>query len=106
MSITNDMKRIAANRRMNKEDNELTKDINMPNIPSNKLYRQTINRIETFLKNINGTPLQNERLVFDDNIVSTYQSKIKKENAREIFLIHIIIVELSSRSYWKGYYWD
>jgi hypothetical protein len=37
MSITNNMKRIAANRRTNKEFNELTKDINMPNIRANKL---------------------------------------------------------------------
>jgi hypothetical protein len=54
MSITNDMKRIATNRRKNNEFNELTKDINMPNIPANKLNRQTINKIDTFLKGVNG----------------------------------------------------
>jgi hypothetical protein len=90
MSITNDMKRITANRRTNKEVNEFTKDINMPNIPTNKLNRQTINKIDTFLKDVNGNSLQNERLVFDNNIVGTYQRKFKKKNAREItFDIHI-----------------
>jgi hypothetical protein len=84
MNITNDMKRIAANRRTNNEFNELTRNINMPNIPVNKLNRQTINRIDNFLKNVNGIPLNNERLVFDSNIVGTYQRKFKKENAREI----------------------
>jgi hypothetical protein len=85
MSITkNDMKRIAANRRTNNEFNECTKDINMPNIQANKLNKQTIHKIDTFLKNINSTPLNNERLVFDNNIVGTYQRKFKKENAREI----------------------
>jgi hypothetical protein len=85
MSITkNDMKRIAANRRTNNEFNELTKDINMLNIPTTKLNRQTINRIDNFPKNLNGIPLNNERLVFDNNIVGTYQRKFKKENAREI----------------------
>jgi hypothetical protein len=69
---------------MNNEFNELTKDINMPNIQANKLNRQTINKIDTFLKNINGTPLNNGRLVFDNNIVGTYQRKFRKENAREI----------------------
>jgi hypothetical protein len=39
MSITNDLRRIAANRRTNNEFNELTKDINMPNIQANKLNR-------------------------------------------------------------------
>jgi hypothetical protein len=39
MSITNDMKRVDANRKTNKEFNELTKDISMPNIPANKLNR-------------------------------------------------------------------
>jgi hypothetical protein len=99
MSITNDMKRIAANRRINYEFHELTKDINMPSVPSTKLNRQTINKIDTFLKNVNGNPLQNEKLVFDNNIVGTYQRKFIKENAREIFLIHIIIEDLSLRSY-------
>jgi adenylate kinase family enzyme len=84
MSITNDMKRIAVHRRTNKEFNELTKDINIPSIPSNELNRQTINKIDTFLKNVNGTPLNNERLVFDNNIVGTYQRKFKKKNAHEI----------------------
>jgi hypothetical protein len=38
MSIAkNDMKRIADNRRTNNEFNELTKDINMPNIHANKI---------------------------------------------------------------------
>jgi hypothetical protein len=36
------------------------------------------------LKNVNGIPLLNEKFVFDDNIVGTYQRKFKKENAREI----------------------
>jgi hypothetical protein len=72
MNITNDMKRIDDNRRTNKEFNELTKNINMPNIPANKLNRETMNRIETFQKNVNGTPWQNERLIFDDNIVGIY----------------------------------
>jgi hypothetical protein len=85
MSIPkNDRKRIAANRRTNNEFNELTRDIKIPNIPSNKLNRQTINKIDTFLKNVNGIPLNNERLVFDNNIVGAYQRKFKKENAREI----------------------
>jgi hypothetical protein len=84
MSITNDMKRIAANRQTNKEFNELTNNITMPNIPTNKLNRQTIHQIDTLLKNVNDNPLQNERLIFDDNIVGTYQNKFKKENAREI----------------------
>jgi adenylate kinase family enzyme len=84
MSNTNDMKRIAATRRTNKEFNELTKDINLLDIQSNKLNRQTINKIDTFLKNLNGSPLKNERLVFDDNIIGSYQHKFKKENAREI----------------------
>jgi hypothetical protein len=39
MSITNDMKRIAANRRTNKEFNELSNDINISNISSNKKTR-------------------------------------------------------------------
>jgi hypothetical protein len=43
MSIANDIKRIAANRRTNNECNELTKDINMPNIRANQLNRQTAN---------------------------------------------------------------
>jgi hypothetical protein len=36
------------------------------------------------LKNVNGIPFNNERLVFDNNIEGTYQRKFKKENAREI----------------------
>jgi hypothetical protein len=84
MNLTNDMKRIAANRRANNEFNELTKDINIPNIQANKLNRQTINKIDTFLKNVNGTILNNERLVFDNNIVGTYQRKFRKENVHEI----------------------
>jgi hypothetical protein len=36
MSITNDMKRIPANRRTNNEFNELTRNINMPRVPANK----------------------------------------------------------------------
>jgi hypothetical protein len=60
MSTTNDMKRIAANRRTNKEFNELTRNIIIPNVPVNKLNRQTINKIDTFLKVINGNPLQND----------------------------------------------
>jgi hypothetical protein len=72
MSITkNDMRKIAANRRTNNEFNELTKDINMPNIRANKKNRQTINTIDMFLKNENGNPLENERLVFDNNIIGT-----------------------------------
>jgi hypothetical protein len=85
MSITkNDMKRIADNRRTNNEFNELTKDINMPNIQANKLNRQTIKKIDTFLKNIKGTPLNNGKLVFDNNIVGRNQGKFRKENAREV----------------------
>jgi hypothetical protein len=68
---------------MNNEFNELSKDINMPNIQVNKLNKQTINIIDTFLKNVNFNPLNNERLVFDNNIVGIYQGKFKK-NAREI----------------------
>jgi hypothetical protein len=56
----------------------------MPRVPANQWNRQTINKIDTFLKNVNGNPLQNERLVFYHNIVGTYQLKFKKENAREI----------------------
>jgi hypothetical protein len=78
------MRIIAANRRANNEFNELTKDIRMSNIQANKLNRQTINKIDTFLKKVNGTPLNYERLVFDNNIVGTYQRKFRKENAREI----------------------
>jgi hypothetical protein len=75
MKITkNDLKRIAGNRRTNNEFNELTKDINMPNIQANKLNKQTITKIDTFLKGVNGTPLNNERLVFDNNIVGTYET--------------------------------
>jgi hypothetical protein len=81
----NDMKRIASNRRTNNEFNELTKDINMPNIQANKVNKQTINKIDTFLKGVNGTPLNNERLVFNNTIIGTYQRKFKNENAREIF---------------------
>jgi hypothetical protein len=85
MSITkNDMKRIAGNRHTNNEFNELTKDIYMPNIQANKFNKQTINKIDMFLKNINGTSLNKERLVFDNNIVGTYQRKFNKENASEI----------------------
>jgi hypothetical protein len=85
MSITkNDMRKIASNRRTNNEFNELTKDINMPYIHANKVNKQTINKIDTFLKGVNGTPLNNERLVFDNNIVGTYQRKFRKENALEI----------------------
>jgi hypothetical protein len=84
MSITNDLRRIAANRRTNNEFNELTRNINMPNIPVNKINRQTINKIDMLLKNLNGNPLQNERLVFDNTITGTYQRKFIKENAREI----------------------
>jgi hypothetical protein len=36
------------------------------------------------LKSVIGNPLQNEKLVVDNNITGTYQSKFKKENAREI----------------------
>jgi hypothetical protein len=43
MSITNDMRRIAANRRMN---NKLTRNINMPSVQDNKLNRQIINKID------------------------------------------------------------
>jgi hypothetical protein len=50
--MTNDMKRITANRRTNNEFNELTKDSNNPNIPSNILNRQTINKIDAFLKKV------------------------------------------------------
>jgi hypothetical protein len=50
----------------------------MPNIPAYKLTRETINKIETFLKKVNGTPLKNERLIFDDNIIGTYQYKFRK----------------------------
>jgi hypothetical protein len=43
MSITkNDMRKIATNRRAN---NEFAKNINMPNVPTVKLNRQTINKI-------------------------------------------------------------
>jgi hypothetical protein len=85
MSIKkNDMKRIAASRRTNDEFNELTKDINMPNIQAKKLNKQIINKIDTFLQGVNGIPVNNERLVFDNNIVCTYQRKFRKENAREI----------------------
>jgi hypothetical protein len=84
MSITNDMKRIAANRRTNREFEELTRDINMPNIRANQLNRKITDKIETFLKGVNGNPLQNEKLVFDNNIVGTYQHKFIKENAGEI----------------------
>jgi hypothetical protein len=72
MSITNDMKRIAANRRANREFEELIRDINMPNIRANQLNRKITDKIEAFLKGVNGNPLQNEKLVFDDNIVGTY----------------------------------
>jgi hypothetical protein len=54
----------------------------MPRVPANKWNRQTMNQIDTFLKNLNGNPLQNESLIFDDNISSTYQRKFKKENTR------------------------
>jgi hypothetical protein len=37
MKITNDMKKIAANRKTKKEFNEFTKDINMSNISDNKI---------------------------------------------------------------------
>jgi hypothetical protein len=37
-----------------------------------------------FLKNVNGTTLNNEKLIFDNNITGTYERKFKKENAREI----------------------
>jgi hypothetical protein len=84
MSITNDMKRIAANRRTNREFEELTRDINMPNIRPNQLNRKITDKIEILLKGVNVNPLQNEKLVFDDNIVGTYQHKFKKENSREI----------------------
>jgi hypothetical protein len=50
----------------------------------NKLKRNTINKIATFIKKVNYDPLQTKRLVFDDNIVGTYQRKFKKENACEI----------------------
>jgi adenylate kinase family enzyme len=83
----------------------------MPNIQTNKLNRQTINKIDMFLKNIKGTPLNNERLVFDNNIVGTYQRKFKKENAREIIfdthnyrraqfkeLLERLLLELMSRA--------
>jgi hypothetical protein len=86
MNVTNDMRRIAANRRKNNEFNELTRNINMPNIPATTLTRQIINKIDTFLKRVNGNPLQNEKLVFDDTISGTYQLKFKKENAREIIV--------------------
>jgi hypothetical protein len=84
MSIINDMRRIVANRRMNNEFKELTRTINMPNVPANKLYRQTINKIDTFLKGVNGNRLQNEKLIFDNNITGTYQRKFNKKNAPEI----------------------
>jgi hypothetical protein len=48
MSITNDMRRIAAKRRTNNEFNELTRNINMPNIRGNQLNRQIINKIDKF----------------------------------------------------------
>jgi hypothetical protein len=86
MNITNNMRRIAANIRMNNEFNELTRNINMPSVTANKLNRQTINKIDTFFTNVNDNPLQNERLIFDDNIMGTYQGKFKKENTREITL--------------------
>jgi hypothetical protein len=78
------MKRIAANRRTNNEFNELTKNINMPKIQANKFNKHTINKIDTFLKGVNGIPLNNERLVFDNHIIGIYQRKMKKENAGEI----------------------
>jgi hypothetical protein len=107
MKITkNKMNRLAANRRTYKEFGELTLRINMPDIPSTKLNRQTINLIDNFLKNINGIPLNNERLVFENNIVGTYQRKFKKENAREIIFDTSRYRRAQSRSYWKGCYWD
>jgi hypothetical protein len=39
MSITNGMRRIAANRRMNNEFYDLTRNINMPSTPATKLNR-------------------------------------------------------------------
>jgi hypothetical protein len=78
------MRKIAASRQTNNKFNELTKDINSPNIPANKLNREIINRIETFLTNVNGKPLQNERLKFEYNFMGTYQRKFRKGNAREI----------------------
>jgi hypothetical protein len=84
MSITNGMRRIAANRRTKNEFNELTRNINMPSVSINKLTRQTINKIDTFLQNVNCNPLNNEKLVFDNNITGTYQRKFKKETPREI----------------------
>jgi hypothetical protein len=56
----------------------------MPSVPANKLTKQTINKIDTFLKDVNGNPFANERLIFDNNIVGRYQRKFKKENALEI----------------------
>jgi hypothetical protein len=105
------MRRSAANRRTNNKFNQLTRNINIPNIPVNKLNRQTINKIDTVLKGVNGAPLQNEKLVFDDNIVGTYRGKFKKENAREIIfdtskyrrpqfkeLLERLLLELMSRA--------
>jgi hypothetical protein len=42
------MRKIAANRRTNKEYNEYTKDINKPNIPRQILDTRIINQVETF----------------------------------------------------------
>jgi hypothetical protein len=67
MSIQNDMKRVAANRRTNNEFNKLTRNTNMSNVPANTLNRQATNKIEIFLKGFNSNPLQNEKLIFDDN---------------------------------------
>jgi hypothetical protein len=78
------MRRITTNRRTNKEFNELTRNIYMPNVPVNKFNRQTNNKIDTFLKNVNGNQLQNEIIIFDDNIIGANNSKFRQENACEI----------------------
>jgi hypothetical protein len=98
MSIINNLRRIAANRRTNNVFNELTKDINKSNIQANTLNRQTIHKIDELLKKVNSIPLNNEKLVFDNNIIGTYQQKFIKEKLSKSFLIHIIIEDLSSRN--------
>jgi hypothetical protein len=90
MNITkNDIINLAANRQTTKEYHEMTKDINIPDIPKQRPQTKRLNQsirkqIETFLKSIDDTLLKKERLIFDDNIIGTYQHKFKKKNAREI----------------------
>jgi hypothetical protein len=55
----------------------------MPDIPihlpqTKRLNKSVHNKRKTFLERVDNTPLKNQKLRFDDNIICTYQRKFIK----------------------------